>query len=136
MGLSGRNVTLQMNVTGGGITSPSHERDVGFCLESLDGSCKTQEIEATTIEEITAKIRDIPFGVCDFPHLSRLSFTEHYPRTSSKIDILIGIQEYHNLVTGLPIKGKPNEPVALPTRLGYVLSGSYEDTSTTELDRA
>ena len=136
MGLSGRSVTLQMKVTGGGITSPSHERDVGFCLESLDGRYKTQEIEATTIKEITATIRDIPFGVSDFPHLDGLSFTEHYPRTSSTIDILIGIPEYNNLVTGLPIKGKPNEPVALPTRLGYVLSGSYESTSTTEPDRA
>ena len=135
MGLGGRSVTLQMKVTGGGITSPSHERDVGFCLESLDGSYKTQEIEATTIKEITARIRDIPFGLSEFPHLDGLSFTEDYPRSSSNIDILVGIPEYNNLVTGLPIRGKPNQPVALPTRLGYVLSGSYESPDTTENEK-
>jgi hypothetical protein len=30
------------------------------------------------------------------------------------------------LITGVPISGKPKEPVALPTKLGYVLTGSYQ----------
>lgn len=126
MGLNGKHVTLQMKVTGGGVTAPTQEKDVSFRLESLDARYISQDIEATTIKEITAKLRDIPFETDQFQHFKGITFTEEYPRQATEIDILIGTTEYNNLVTGTPIRGQPHEPAALPTKLGYVLSGSFK----------
>jgi hypothetical protein len=39
---------------------------------------------------------------------------------------MIGLPYYTMLLAGTPITGKPKEPVALPTKLGYVLTGSYQ----------
>ena len=38
---------------------------------------------------------------------------------------MIGEPHYVRLITGAPICGPATEPVALPTKLGYVLTGSY-----------
>jgi hypothetical protein len=36
------------------------------------------------------------------------------------------------LLAGKPITGKVNEPVALPTKLGYVLTGAFKSAGLTQ----
>ena len=67
------------------------------------------------------------------PHLSGLDLADFSDGTSSlDVDILIGSDYYWNLVTGEVCRGNSG-PVAIHTRIGWVLSGP---TSSTELERS
>ena len=56
--------------------------------------------------------------------LRGLDFADEVPRKATDVDVLIGVDYYGSLVTGGVIQGKPDEPVALQTKLGFVLSGT------------
>ena len=124
MGLQGRPTTLQMNVAGGGETLPTKEKEVTFRLESLDGKYTTPLIEATTTSTISKGLRAIPIKISDFAHLRNLTFTETFPRGEVDVDIMVGLPYYNWLIKDQPIMGQPSEPMALPTKLGMVLTGS------------
>lgn len=126
MGLNGKSVTLQMNVAGGSETAPSKEKEVEFKLEAVNGKYTSPVISATTIKNISKDLREIPLVMDKFPHLRGLEFTEKFPRPTVEVDVMIGLPYYTMLLAGTPITGKPKEPVALPTKLGYVLTGSYQ----------
>ena len=125
-GLNGKSVTLQMNVAGGSETAPTKEKEVEFRLEAIDGKYTSPLITATTTKTISKDLREIPLNTENFPHLKGLEFTEKFPRATVEVDVMIGLPYYTMLITGAPISGKPKEPVALPTKLGYVLTGSYQ----------
>ena len=50
-----------------------------------------------------------------------------------KVDILIGLLYYYNFMTGNIIKGKPNEPIALESTLGWIISGPYSSVNSTNV---
>ena len=56
-------------------------------------------------------------------HLHGLSLADGCGRGDLPISILIGADHYWSLVEGTIVRGAPWEPVALATKLGYVLSG-------------
>ena len=45
------------------------------------------------------------------------------------IDLLIGLDGYFNFIQGDVIHGKPKEPVALRSKLGWIVSGSVRNDS-------
>ena len=66
----------------------------------------------------------IQFAQEKYAHLSGLTRADNCSgNEDSPIDILIGLDQYYNIVTGRIIRGEANEPVAVSTHLGYVLSG-------------
>jgi hypothetical protein len=89
-------------------------------------------MEATTTKTITTDLREIPFEVSKFEHLKSLKFSDDFPRKSSVVDIMVGLPYYTMLLAGKPITGKVNEPVALPTKLGYVLTGAFKSAGLTQ----
>ena len=56
-------------------------------------------------------------------HLHGLSLADRCGRGDLPISILIGADHYWSLVEGTVVRGAPWQPVALATKLGYVLSG-------------
>jgi hypothetical protein len=125
MGLDGKPVMLQMNVVGDGITTPSKEWQVTFHLESSDGKYTSLVIQATTTKEINSGLCAVPVDLNKFNHLKHLQFTESFPGMESEVDVMVGLPYYTQLLSGTPIRGLPHEPMALPTKLGYVLTGSF-----------
>ena len=60
----------------------------------------------------------------EFPHLAKIWFSDVSPRQDSlTIDLLIGNDFLHELQEDRVIRGEPGEPVAVQTKLGWVLSG-------------
>ena len=58
-----------------------------------------------------------------FPHLSSLNFADtHLSNTPLNVDMLIGSDFYWQLTTGEVIR-RQTGPVAINTKLGWVLSG-------------
>ena len=66
----------------------------------------------------------------DFSHLQNLWFSD-VCRTKEEleIDLLIGSDYLWKFHRGQTIRGEPEEPVAIETELGYVLSGPLKPNS-------
>lgn len=133
MGLGGAHQTLQMSVASGIETQATQEKLVDFHLESLDGTYRTPKISAITTKTITAPLRSVPFNPAKYPHLRNVTFTEDYPRHETKeVEIMLGLPYCTIIECGEKIKGKGLfEPIAVPTKLGNVLTGSYEEQGQT-----
>jgi hypothetical protein len=125
LGLNGEKVTLKMAVAGGGETTATRETRVNFKLRSLDGKFTSTEMEATTVKTPTTPFQPVSVNTNDYNHIQGIKFTESYPRSGCEVDILIGEPVYSYLISGAPIKGTLHEPVAIPTKLGWMLGGGY-----------
>ena len=124
MGLQGPTTPLLMSVAGGSALPQSLEKKVKFQLQSIDGSYISPKMEGITSPKIVRDLRPVGIDVADFEHLKGIEFTEPFPRQEKEVDILIGVDHYTNLMKGQIVRGKPDEPMAIATKLGYVLSGS------------
>ena len=100
---------------------------VRMLLESVEGK-KAGVIEAYFVEniyEINNEYVDIIKK--DYMHLKKLWFSDVCKSQDVlEIDILVGINFLHSLQDGQSIQGQPGEPVAVKTKLGWVLSGSLK----------
>jgi hypothetical protein len=124
LGLEGPSHTLSL-VGVGGVPIPStKEKIVTFRLQSLKGDYQSGDMKALTKESLTEKIREVKVDTSKFDHLRGLEFADEIPRKATEVDVLIGVDYYGALVTGGVIQGKPDEPVALQTKLGFILSGA------------
>ena len=69
-------------------------------------------------------------NVGQISHLHGLSLADCFEDASPKrIDLLIGLDFYFNFIQGDAIHGKPKEPVALRSTLGWIVSGSLRNES-------
>jgi len=124
LGLNGPPHRLDLLGVGGIQLPPTDEKIVTFRLKSLKGDFISGEMKAYTKATLTEKIREIRIDPSKFEHLKNLDFTEEIPRKADEVDVLIGCNYYPHLMLDGIIKGRDDEPVALSTKLGYVLSGS------------
>ena len=66
----------------------------------------------------------------DYPHLERLWLSDVCKsRERLEIDVLIGADYLWRFQTGRIVKGEPDQPVAIETELGWVLSGPLRYSS-------
>ena len=63
--------------------------------------------------------------VSEFPHLRSLSLADSPSTQERRIDMLIGMNYYYQIVTGEVVNGKSG-PVAVNSKLGWLLSGPYD----------
>ena len=124
LGLDGPCYSLHLRGVGGIQLPSTQEKSVQFRLASLQGDYTSHPIEGVTKARLTDKLREIQLDFSQFPHLQGLNLAEDIPRGRVAMDILIGIADYNQLVTGPIVAGEPGQPVAMKTKLGYVLSGA------------
>ena len=86
---------------------------------------KPIRIVASVVEHISEIRNEHPEIVKhDFRHLAKIWFSDGSPRQDSlTIDLLIGNDFLNELQEDRVIRGEPEEPVAVQTKLGWVLSG-------------
>ena len=126
LGLSGQVESVNMNVLNGNIKT-FKTMPVTFELQSVNGRV-TQSVSAFTAERVTGNMKVIQWGKhsTKYEHLKALDFLNPGPRPI--VDLLIGIDypdlhySYHD------IKGKPGEPVARLTPLGWTCVGNQNLT--------
>ena len=116
---------LDLKGTGATLT-PLTEEDI-VRVDLYDRNFRERfTLEAVTISEIGDPLPKIPFDPKEFPHLRKVSFFETYPSDSPReIHMLLSEHSRTSILTGQFTKGKSGEPVALGTRLGPALGGSY-----------
>ena len=104
-----------------GENKQSETRPVTMTLKNLNEKLKT-EITAFAIENVTGNLKAVTW--CElklkWKHVNSISFP---PINSQHVDMLIGI-DYLNLHQSLKeIRGKPEEPIARLTPLGWTCIG-------------
>ena len=83
-------------------------------------------IEALVVPVVCAPLPDQrpKFAKFHYPHLKKLFLSDFSNDTDMEIDILVGGDYYWSFISGKIIRGDDGEsPVALNTRIGWVLSG-------------
>ena len=92
----------------------------------------SKQLMLFTVPTICEPIAGQPISICcnDFDHLAGLDLADYSDGNESlEIDILIGSDQYWELVTGETRHGDSG-PVAICTKLGWVLSGPTASTTT------
>lgn len=124
LGLDGPGEKLRLSAMAGIPVPPTQEKRVTFKLESLTGDFTSPPMKAVTKEKIIEPLREVKVDLSKFAHLKGLNLADEIPRGRAEVDVLIGVDLYHQLVSGPVLSGEPNQPVALTTKLGFILSGT------------
>ena len=105
---------------------------VNVVMKTRDGS--NQEILAFVVPHICEPIAPQSLNICvkDYEHLSRLELADSYDNMALEVDVLIGSDYYWELVTGEIERGDAG-PVAVNTKLGWILSGPGPPPVSTDL---
>lgn len=133
LNLQGPQETLAIETLGGQKPLLRVVENVTFCLKGLAKKGEPQvEVTASTLPSIGAICTAVPFNPSKtWGHLENVKFADVYPRKEASCDILIGLDNYWELVVGNLCRGKPREPVAMETTLGWVLTGALSGVVTT-----
>ncbi|GFX26361.1 integrase catalytic domain-containing protein [Trichonephila clavipes] len=80
-------------------------------------------LEAIVVHKVISPLPNFQFENRQFPHLKNLKLADPNFHISKPIDVLLGAEIYADLLEGMPIFGPAGTPTAIPTKLGYILSG-------------
>ncbi|KAJ8051026.1 hypothetical protein HOLleu_04443 [Holothuria leucospilota] len=121
LGLQGKCKKTEVNVINGQV-EVFETMPVEFGLESLDRQVDIM-IAATTIKQVTGDLQVVDWNVFakKWPHLEDIQFPKFGKRT--KIDLLIGIDQVDLHFSLRDICGKPGDPIARRTPLGWTCIG-------------
>ena len=124
LGLEGSPHELRVNVLNG-LQTALETSLVEFEINSLDGST-SETVSAYTTERVTGNMQVVDWNPykSKWTHLQMIDFPE--PAARSIADMLIGADHSDLLYSLRDVRGKPGEPVARLTPLGWTYLGSPE----------
>ena len=107
-------------------------------VDSVVLNVEVENNEVIPVSALTHSVICTPISsrvsVGNFPHLQGLKLADCFETKHSKrIDMLIGLDSYFQFIQGDVIRGNPNEPVALKSKLGWILSGNVCSNNPYEL---
>ena len=65
--------------------------------------------------------------------MKNLKLAQESNETCVKVDILIELDYYYNFMIGNIIRGKPNEPIAFKSTVGWIISRPYSFINSTSV---
>jgi len=95
---------------------------IELCLCNDESNVK---LTALTVPDICSQLNHQAIKIAQqkYPHLSGLPLADSADEDDGVIDVLIGSDHYWKIVTGEVIRGNEDEPTALHTMFGWILSG-------------
>ena len=111
------------------------KRDVFVISLSSSGS-QSVKIECFLVNEISSITNEhVEILKKDYSHLQRIHFSDvAKDEDFLKVDILVGSEFIWEFQKGQSIRGGPNEPIAVKTTLGWVLSGPLKISKSSETE--
>ena len=116
---------LTVNTFGQGAMGSNSREVVGIDLTAVGGG-KVMTIQAFVVPEISRVHNErLEIACRDYPHLAKIWLSDVCKSSEHlEIDLLIGAYYLWSFQTGNVVRGEVNEPVAVQTELGWVISGS------------
>ena len=106
---------------------------VKLYLQGLEG------VEKVSISALTSPVICSPLPsavkIARYPHLGGLQLADDYSTTPGEIDVLIGSNFYWSVVTGDTLRGD-HGPVAVNSKLGWLLSGAVDTMEARQISHA
>ena len=94
-------------------------------------SNKTITIEAICTPDICDPLtnQNVKAVSTNYNHLKNLKLADSSNTDTKSVNILIGLDYYYLFVTGDIIRGEPNEPIVLNSIFGWILCGTFVETT-------
>ena len=122
LGLQGKTERVTVNVLNGQIKT-FNTRPIEVQLESLCGNVRTN-VTAFTADQVTGDMEAVNWNKYkrNWPHLKNIVFP--YTNMRPRVDVLIGLDcaDLHHAVE--EVRGRPGEPIARLTPLGWTCIGT------------
>ena len=119
---------FSVSVFGGKRLEPKNHEIVKLAIEGRNRGSKVN-FEAVVVDEVCSLIPPDDVGKVaeQYDHLDGLELADGWMDfvEFSGINILVGLDNYYKIAGKQVIFGKRNEPVAMETKFGYVVSGTH-----------
>ena len=106
---------------------------VSFYLQGLQ-QCEAIKLSALTSPSICSPLPSA-VSVSNYPHLQDLLLADECDKPKKEVDVLIGSNFYWSFVTGDVVKSSEG-PVAVDSKLGWLLSGPINSHETNDVSHA
>lgn len=125
--------TIRGTITGVGSTKTSVSHVVQLEVQSRYDKSFNLPVKAYVLStQLTAKLPSKPFRPMKWSHLDGLNLADPEYFSPGKIDMLLGIDVYTEILKNNLIKGPPGTPCAQETSLGWILFGNINDIHSEE----
>lgn len=106
-----------------------------FSLQPHYDSSANFKLSAHIVPKLTLSLPSMTVTNSDWQHLEGLTLADPHYLSPSSIDLILGVDVYQIIEEGL-IKGSKDMPVAQLTKLGWIISGPTNSTSSTDCARS
>ena len=130
LSLRGRKTRAEFTLAGGSVMQLATE-EVKFCLSSAIPNWRGEvfEIIAYVIDKPSAALNKVELDLSRMPHLKGLPLADDYPRSSTEVDVMLGLEDTLNILTDERVTGSRGTPIAQKSHIGWILSGTYPTTT-------
>ena len=117
--------TIKLPISGvGGHISYSCNKIVSFILKPHFYSDFELEVEAYVLPKITAYAPYCSIKADDLDYLKNLTLADPNFSGTAQIQVLLGASVHALIVDGPVVRGSPFEPIAMNSKLGWIVSGN------------
>lgn len=127
---------MKGTITGVGSTTTSINQVVQLeVLSRYDGNFNLKVKAYVMATRLTAQLpsKAITSSTHNWPHLHGLTLADPSYHQPGRIDLLLGVDVYARILKNDVIKGPPGSPCAQDTRLGWILFGDIDESSSEDI---
>lgn len=84
---------------------------------------------AWTVKKVCSPLESIPIDLTEYKHLEGLKLADKYPRNAVTIDLLIGSDQWSQIMLEGIRKDHVTMPVAMNSVFGWLVSGCIDSNS-------
>lgn len=109
--------------------SGTSTKNVSLILQATMNPSVRIKSNFLTIPHITGTLPKLSDGKMDWSHIRNLQLADPFYNRSGPIDLLLSAEIYGNILLPGLQRGKPNEPIAQNTSMGWILMGGSSASS-------
>ena len=113
----------------GGQSRSTKVKNVNFQVSNIHDNRKRINISAWSVSSVCAPLQPIQVDLSRYNHLKGLNLADKFPRDASTIDVLIGADQWSQIMLNGIRKGPMYTPFAMNSIFGWLLSGCTGSTS-------
>ncbi|KFD61475.1 hypothetical protein M514_26371 [Trichuris suis] len=80
-------------------------------------------MQALCVRRICSALEPQPLLQKGWSHIGGLNLADNFPCASSEVDALVGLDHYYDFMRNTVRQGRNNEPIAVQSKLGWILCG-------------